>query len=219
MTLMICYFMFLFPGLFLNSPCLVSLISGRLSVTLSLLAALPSTSCPSASRASRTIRTPRTRGTTPASASTRRTAASRTSSCRGATTSNLYHVLVKNKTTLPEEALYMVRFHSFYPWHRGGEYMHLTNNKDQEMLKWVLKFKWVEITSTNMAEVSCRDANFQEISWNEENSDRKKELQETIKQFIKKGGKRFEKGKCIKLPLLQYQNGDLFRTLVFSQVF
>ena len=84
---MMCYFMFLFPGLYKNSPLLISLISGRLLATLSSSDALPSTSCPSASRASRTIRTPRTRGTTRASASTRRTAASRTWSCRGATTS------------------------------------------------------------------------------------------------------------------------------------
>jgi inositol oxygenase len=44
------------------------------------------------------------------------------------------------KDYLPEEALYMLRYHSFYPWHREGEYQHLTNARDREMLPWVQKF-------------------------------------------------------------------------------
>lgn len=53
----------------------------------------------------------------------------------------LYHMLKHNKSTLPKEALAMIRFHSFYPWHTGGDYQHLTNEKDEEMKEWVLKFK------------------------------------------------------------------------------
>jgi len=49
----------------------------------------------------------------------------------------LYHVV---KDYLPEEALYMIRYHSFYPWHREGAYAHLTNARDREMLAWVQKF-------------------------------------------------------------------------------
>ncbi|XP_065173083.1 inositol oxygenase [Atheta coriaria] len=52
----------------------------------------------------------------------------------------LYHMLKHNKSTLPKEALAMIRFHSFYPWHTGGDYQHLTNEKDEEMKEWVLKF-------------------------------------------------------------------------------
>lgn len=52
----------------------------------------------------------------------------------------LYRVLVHNKTTLPEQALYMIRFHSFYPWHSGGDYNHLCNRKDLEMLPWIREF-------------------------------------------------------------------------------
>ncbi|XP_054748986.1 inositol oxygenase-like isoform X2 [Lytechinus pictus] len=59
----------------------------------------------------------------------------------------LYHVLNKNKTTLPEEGLYMVRFHSFYPWHRGNEYTFLTDNKDREMLKWIHEFNKFDLYS------------------------------------------------------------------------
>ena len=44
------------------------------------------------------------------------------------------------KDHLPEEALYMLRYHSFYPWHRENEYEHLTNARDREMLQWVQKF-------------------------------------------------------------------------------
>ncbi len=44
------------------------------------------------------------------------------------------------KDSLPEEALYMLRYHSFYPWHREGEYDHLCNEKDREMLKGVQAF-------------------------------------------------------------------------------
>ncbi len=49
----------------------------------------------------------------------------------------IYHVV---KDYLPEEALYMLRYHSFYPWHREGEYDHLCNDKDRAMLKWVQAF-------------------------------------------------------------------------------
>jgi len=52
----------------------------------------------------------------------------------------LYRVLKHNKTTLPEQALYMIRFHSFYPWHSGGDYQHLCNETDAEMLPWVREF-------------------------------------------------------------------------------
>jgi inositol oxygenase len=44
------------------------------------------------------------------------------------------------KDYLPEEALYMLRYHSFYPWHREGEYEHLTDEKDRAMLRWVRAF-------------------------------------------------------------------------------
>jgi inositol oxygenase len=49
----------------------------------------------------------------------------------------LYHVV---KNHLPDEALYMIRYHSFYPWHRDGEYDHLCDERDRAMLKWVQAF-------------------------------------------------------------------------------
>ncbi|XP_043253539.1 inositol oxygenase isoform X2 [Colletes gigas] len=52
----------------------------------------------------------------------------------------LYRVLVHNKTKLPKEALAMIRYHSFYPWHAGGDYMHFCTAEDMEMLKWINEF-------------------------------------------------------------------------------
>jgi len=48
-----------------------------------------------------------------------------------------FHVV---KDYLPPEALYMIRYHSFYPAHRGGEYGHLMNELDRTMFKWVRAF-------------------------------------------------------------------------------
>ena len=53
----------------------------------------------------------------------------------------LYRVLVGNGCKLPEEALYMVRYHSFYPWHSCNEYDYLCNEKDRQMLHWIREFK------------------------------------------------------------------------------
>jgi hypothetical protein len=56
----------------------------------------------------------------------------------------LYHVVMDH---LPEPALYMIRYHSFYAWHREGAYTHLTNEKDREMLKWVQAFNPYDLYS------------------------------------------------------------------------
>ena len=49
----------------------------------------------------------------------------------------IYHVC---KDHLPMEALYMLRYHSFYAWHREEAYGHLCNDQDREMLAWVRRF-------------------------------------------------------------------------------
>jgi inositol oxygenase len=56
----------------------------------------------------------------------------------------LYRVV---KDYLPDEALSMIRYHSFYPWHREGEYMHLTDAHDLEMLRWVQAFNPYDLYS------------------------------------------------------------------------
>jgi inositol oxygenase len=49
----------------------------------------------------------------------------------------LYHVM---RPYLPEPALYMIRYHSFYAWHREGAYDWLCDDHDREMLAHVRRF-------------------------------------------------------------------------------
>src|SRR5882762_2298340 len=46
----------------------------------------------------------------------------------------LYQV---TKDYLPAEALYMIRYHSFYPAHHEGAYGHLMNERDRTLFHWV----------------------------------------------------------------------------------
>jgi len=59
----------------------------------------------------------------------------------------MYRVLVHNKSTLPKEALYLVRYHSFYPWHNGGAYKHLMDDSDRELFKWIKEFNKFDLYS------------------------------------------------------------------------
>ncbi|XP_007502821.1 inositol oxygenase isoform X2 [Monodelphis domestica] len=52
----------------------------------------------------------------------------------------MYQMMKFNKFSLPPEAFYMIRFHSFYPWHTGGDYQHLCSTHDLNMLPWVQEF-------------------------------------------------------------------------------
>ncbi len=60
----------------------------------------------------------------------------------------LYHVL---KDYLPEPALYMIRYHSFYPGHKERAYDHLMNAHDQEMFGWVRAFNPYDLYSKGAA--------------------------------------------------------------------
>jgi inositol oxygenase len=51
------------------------------------------------------------------------------------------------KPYLRDEALYMLRFHSFYAWHRHNAYKYLENEKDKAMLEWVRKFNPYDLYS------------------------------------------------------------------------
>jgi len=59
----------------------------------------------------------------------------------------LYQICVRNGSTLPLPALYIIRFHSFYPWHKEGAYTYLTDAQDMEMLKWVKEFNQFDLYS------------------------------------------------------------------------
>jgi len=54
----------------------------------------------------------------------------------------IYHIA---KDYLPEEALYMLRYHSFYPGHRESAYDFLMNDKDKAMMDWVRTFNQYDL--------------------------------------------------------------------------
>ena len=56
----------------------------------------------------------------------------------------LYHVV---KDYLPDEALYMIRYHSFYPWHQEGAYFQFMDDRDKRMLPWVKEFNPYDLYS------------------------------------------------------------------------
>lgn len=58
----------------------------------------------------------------------------------------MYHV-AKNNSTLPIEALAMIRYHSFYPWHQEYAYSYLMDEHDKEMLKAVQAFNKYDLYS------------------------------------------------------------------------
>lgn len=60
----------------------------------------------------------------------------------------LYQV---TKSYLPEPALYMIRYHSFYPGHKERAYDHLMNERDCELFDWVRKFNPYDLYSKSAA--------------------------------------------------------------------
>ena len=56
----------------------------------------------------------------------------------------LYHVV---RDHLPPQALAMIRYHSFYPWHREGAYTHLMRDEDREQMHWVRAFNPYDLYS------------------------------------------------------------------------
>lgn len=56
----------------------------------------------------------------------------------------IYHIA---KPYLPEEGLYMLRYHSFYAAHKEHEYQHLMNEHDKKMFEWVRRFNPYDLYS------------------------------------------------------------------------
>ena len=53
----------------------------------------------------------------------------------------LYEVLQAHPANrLPDEAMIMIRYHSFYPWHTGGSYTNLMRRSDQQYMELVRDF-------------------------------------------------------------------------------
>ncbi|KAF2966073.1 hypothetical protein GQX73_g7502 [Xylaria multiplex] len=58
----------------------------------------------------------------------------------------LYEV-VKSQSSLPAEALAMIRYHSFYPWHKEGAYREFMTKHDEKMLEAVKAFNPYDLYS------------------------------------------------------------------------
>jgi len=59
----------------------------------------------------------------------------------------MYQVCVKNKSTLPEEGLFCIRYHSCYAIHQKGAYQHLMTERDKELIKWLKEFQKFDLYS------------------------------------------------------------------------
>lgn len=58
----------------------------------------------------------------------------------------MYHI-AKANSTLPIEALAMIRYHSFYPWHQENAYTYLMDEHDKKMLEAVRAFNKYDLYS------------------------------------------------------------------------
>ena len=66
----------------------------------------------------------------------------------------IYHVV---KNYLPEPALYMLRYHSFYPAHKHGAYKHLMSKHDEEMFAAVNEFNPYDLYSKSSAKPNLKE--------------------------------------------------------------
>ncbi|KAG2718281.1 hypothetical protein I3843_03G206400 [Carya illinoinensis] len=65
----------------------------------------------------------------------------------------MYLVAKANGTTLPPAALFIIRYHSFYPLHTGGAYKHLMNEEDAKNLKWLKVFNKYDLYSKSKEKI------------------------------------------------------------------
>ena len=70
----------------------------------------------------------------------------------------LFQVLNHHKTnSLPVEAMVMIRYHSFYPWHTGGSYKQLLNNTDVQYLEWIRDFNKYDLYTKSQKIYDLKD--------------------------------------------------------------
>ena len=67
------------------------------------------------------------------------------------------YIYTVTRPYLPEEAQYMLRYHSFYPAHRHGAYQYLMNDQDRRMFEWVKKFNPYDLYSKGRERPNTRE--------------------------------------------------------------
>ena len=65
----------------------------------------------------------------------------------------MYLSLKNSNTNLPDEALYTIKYHSFYSWHNQGGYEYLASEKDIENLKYLKMFQKADLYSKTDTEL------------------------------------------------------------------
>ena len=59
----------------------------------------------------------------------------------------LEDMVERGECTLPSESIFIVRFHSLFPWHSNNDYEDLENAKDRRMKKIVQRFSGFDLYS------------------------------------------------------------------------
>lgn len=59
----------------------------------------------------------------------------------------MYQILKYNKCKLPEVGMYIIRYHSLYPWHKHNEYDFLMDEKDRKYKPFVQMFNKYDLYS------------------------------------------------------------------------
>lgn len=67
------------------------------------------------------------------------------------------YLICKDQSTLPAEALAMIRYHSFYPWHSAGAYTWFMDEHDEKMLEAVKAFNPYDLYSKSDAMPSAEE--------------------------------------------------------------
>jgi len=70
----------------------------------------------------------------------------------------LYRMLKFNKIPLPDEAYYIIRYHSLYLWHSYNQYTYFENETDKKMKPWVSKFQKYDLYTKSPKKVNEKDA-------------------------------------------------------------
>lgn len=69
----------------------------------------------------------------------------------------MYQVMKRNKTTLPPQALFIVRYHSFQALHRDGAYTQFLSKCDRTMLPWLNKFSQYDLYSKSNTRINVEE--------------------------------------------------------------
>ena len=74
-----------------------------------------------------------------------------------------YRVLRANDAKLPEEAFYVIRLHSLYPWHTGNDYTFFENEFDKKAKRWVEYFNKFDLYTKKNTKMTVDKAYYEPL--------------------------------------------------------